>query len=193
MSNHLKEATGLLLVCMLLVAPACAKKRTAERGDSTTKGTTAETTTMDTTRTTHNNRNRQERMSNESKTATSSMASQDLSLETATFASNVQDLTPVNPSTTYPGTVGTIYFFTKVLGAHDPTTIYHNWYHNDEKVATVPLKVKSASWRTYSSKLIEPTETGTWVVEVTTENGTTLTKKTVTIETSAATTTTTAN
>jgi hypothetical protein len=40
------------------------------------------------------------------------------------------------------------------------------WFFDDNERARVDLGVKSSSWRTYSSKIIQPHEIGKWRVDV---------------------------
>jgi hypothetical protein len=40
------------------------------------------------------------------------------------------------------------------------------WFFDGNERARVDLGVKSSSWRTYSSKIIQPHEIGKWRVEV---------------------------
>jgi hypothetical protein len=67
--------------------------------------------------------------------------------------------------------VGKVYCFTRVVGCPDSTEIVHAWYHEGQNMAKVNLPVKSASWRTYSSKNIMPSWTGHWEVKVLDGNG----------------------
>ena len=47
----------------------------------------------------------------------------------------------------------------------------HKWFLNGELKSSVRLPVRSASWRTWSSKEIKPKDTGDWVVDVVTSDG----------------------
>ena len=44
--------------------------------------------------------------------------------------------------------------------------IQHRWYWNDDLISSIPLKVKSNNWRTYSIKTIHPGMTGEWMVAI---------------------------
>ena len=59
-----------------------------------------------------------------------------------------------------------VFFFTRVRGAKQPTAVTHVWYWNEKKMAEVPLDVRSDSWRTWSSKKIDPVWKGSWAVKV---------------------------
>jgi hypothetical protein len=58
-----------------------------------------------------------------------------------------------------------------VAGAADTTAITQVWYYNDREIARVELAVKSASWRTWSSKKILPEWQGIWRVDVLSPDG----------------------
>ena len=60
---------------------------------------------------------------------------------------------------------------TKVTAAQSPTQITHVWYFYGTERARVGLAVNSVSWRTYSSKIIQPHEMGAWSVDVLDANG----------------------
>lgn len=79
---------------------------------------------------------------------------------------NVVQHEPVGVDTSFPMSVDRLYCFTKVTGAAKPTEITHIWYHGAKERARVSLAVRSASWRTYSSKLIMSNEVGEWHVDV---------------------------
>jgi len=99
---------------------------------------------------------------------------QDLSELTVAYGAvceNVIDHEVVAASTSFPSRVGKLYCFTKIAGAKEPTQITHVWYYGETERARVELAVKSASWRTHSSKLIQPHETGKWHVEVLDKDG----------------------
>ena len=74
----------------------------------------------------------------------------------------------------FPSDVGKLYCITKIAGALNPTSVTHVWYFGAEERWRVNLAVKSASWRTYSSKIIRPQETGDWSVEILGPQGETL-------------------
>ena len=84
---------------------------------------------------------------------------------------NVVALEPVESGTSFPVSQGTLYCFTKVAAAQSPTQITHVWYFDGTERARVDLAVNSVSWRTYSSKIIQPHEMGAWRVDVLDTNG----------------------
>ena len=63
---------------------------------------------------------------------------------------------------------------TKITGAQEATQITHVWYFGAEERARVDLDVTSATWRTWSSKIIQTHEIGSWRVDVLDPAGTVL-------------------
>ncbi|MGA1876115.1 MAG: DUF2914 domain-containing protein [bacterium] len=88
-----------------------------------------------------------------------------LTIERADVCTSIVDREPQGIDEKFPASVGKIYFFTQVLGAEEPTTIYHRWYYEGNLMAKVELPVNSINWRTYSSKQIMPDWIGNWSVE----------------------------
>ena len=65
------------------------------------------------------------------------------------------------------------YLYTEFINIGEEKTIYHNWYlvqKDGEKtlMASVPLKIEGARWRTWSSKNLFLS--GKWLVEVVDED-----------------------
>lgn len=60
----------------------------------------------------------------------------------------------------------TVWCRTVLQGLAHPTTVTHAWYHDGRTMARVELNVGSAHWRTWSSKIILPDQTGPWEVKV---------------------------
>lgn len=73
---------------------------------------------------------------------------------------------PEGAGESFEASVGTLYCFTRIVGAKDPIEVAHVWYYGDTERATVNLSVRSSSWRTYSSKIIQSSEVGEWHVDV---------------------------
>ncbi|MGA1796917.1 MAG: DUF2914 domain-containing protein [bacterium] len=82
------------------------------------------------------------------------------------ICTNVVDREPVEVGERFQVSVGRLYAFTQLQGAKDFVEIEHIWYFNDVERARITLPVRSASWRTYSSKIIQPFEIGDWRVDV---------------------------
>ncbi len=92
----------------------------------------------------------------------------------AVLTTDVQDRQPVDDVSSVPADVGRVYLWTRISGAEDETQVEHVWYHGETEMARVPLMVRSANWRTWSSKNIEPSWTGEWRVDVVGPDGTVL-------------------
>lgn len=88
-----------------------------------------------------------------------------LKVKDAAVCTSVEDRKPVGAAEEFENDVEQLYFFTRVVGAKDETTVTHVWSWKGEEMASVDLKVGSANWRTYSSKNIYPGWVGDWKVE----------------------------
>jgi hypothetical protein len=97
-----------------------------------------------------------------------------LEVAVAAICQDVVDREPVDAGVSFAASVGTLYCFTKITGAQDPTKVTHVWYFGAEERARVELDVNSANWRTWSSKIIQEHEIGSWRVGVLDEAGTVL-------------------
>jgi hypothetical protein len=89
-----------------------------------------------------------------------------LAVEEMVFCAAVQDRAPSLPDTAFASTVEKVYCFVRVTGAADTTSITQVWYYGDREMSRVELPVKSANWRTWSSKTILPEWQGAWRVDV---------------------------
>jgi len=76
-------------------------------------------------------------------------------------------------SNTFKQGVDKIFCLSRIEGAKPQvkTKINHIWYYEDIKVQTIILNIKSASYRTYSFRSINPNQVGKWRVDVTEEDG----------------------
>jgi hypothetical protein len=97
-----------------------------------------------------------------------------LELAVAAICQDVVDREPVDAGVSFSASVGTLYCFTKITGAQEPTKISHVWYFGATERARVELDVNSSSWRTWSSKIIQAHEIGSWRVNVLDAAGTVL-------------------
>jgi hypothetical protein len=95
----------------------------------------------------------------------------DFEVDFAAICANVIDREPVGAGRTFNIAVGKLYCFTKIVGAETPTTITHVWYYGDTERASVTLSVRSMSWRTQSSKILQAHEVGPWHVDVLAPSG----------------------
>ena len=92
----------------------------------------------------------------------------------AAICKDVVDREPVDADTSFPVSLGKLYCYTKITGAKSPTQITHVWYFDGIERAGVELAVNSASWRTFSSKIIQFQEMGAWRLDVLDSAGTLL-------------------
>jgi hypothetical protein len=99
----------------------------------------------------------------------------ELVLEDVAICSAIEDRQPSGVGTVFSNDLEKIYCFTKIVGAADTTSVNHVWYMGDQQVASVNLPIKSASWRTWSSKMIG-NSLGKGHVEIVDEDGTMLGK-----------------
>lgn len=83
----------------------------------------------------------------------------------------IVDREPDGIDSVFDSAVERVYCYSKITGAEEEVMIEHIWYYNEEEVANVPLPVKAAVWRTYSSKKIDPAMTGDWMVKVMGQDG----------------------
>ena len=97
-----------------------------------------------------------------------------LEVAVAAICQDVVDREPVDAGVSFPASVGTLYCFTKITGAQDGTKISHVWYFGATERARVELDVNSDNWRTWSSKIIQAHEIGSWRVDILDAAGTVL-------------------
>ena len=97
-----------------------------------------------------------------------------LEVAVAAICQDVVDREPVDAGVSFPASVGTLYCYTKITGAQEATKITHVWYFGATERARVELDVNSDNWRTWSSKIIQANEIGSWRVDILDEAGTVL-------------------
>lgn len=95
----------------------------------------------------------------------------DIQVEQAVLAENVLNLTPEKPlKGLVPKYVRKVFFFTRIDDAAGKT-IYHRWIYQNRILATVPLKITSPRFRTWSSKRLSSAWPGQWHIEVLDDQG----------------------
>ena len=72
----------------------------------------------------------------------------------------------VNEGRSFSATVGKLYCFSKIANVDSYTEVVHTWYYGNNERARVTLNVNPPAWRTYSSKIIQAHEIGSWRVEI---------------------------
>ncbi len=84
----------------------------------------------------------------------------------AVICRDVVDREAIDVGDSFEVSVGKLYCFTKIVGAQKPIEIAHVWYYGDVERARINLSVEAASWRTWSSKVIQAHEIGDWHVDI---------------------------
>ncbi len=107
-------------------------------------------------------------------TISSAQEATQLDVEASAICKSVDNLEPVGAAESFPVSVGELCCFTRIIGAHEPTTVTHVWYFGMTERAKVELVVKGSRWRTHSSKKIQAHEVGSWRVEIMDTEGTVL-------------------
>jgi len=94
-----------------------------------------------------------------------------VSVAEGVITTQIIDRAPVDTIDSYPAQQAKLYCFTKIVGAEGETEVTHVWWYKEKEMARVTLPVRSASWRTNSSKNILPEWSGAWKVQVLDESG----------------------
>jgi hypothetical protein len=89
-----------------------------------------------------------------------------IAVEFASICTGVSDREAVVAGTSFAVSVGRLYCFSKIADVRESTDIVHVWYYGETERARVSLGVKPPAWRTYSSKIIQAHEIGSWRVEI---------------------------
>ena len=88
------------------------------------------------------------------------------SIEAASICTGVADREPVDAGTSFAVSMDRLYCYSKIANITEATDIVHVWYFGETERARVSLGVKPPAWRTYSSKIIQTHEIGSWRVEI---------------------------
>ncbi len=99
-----------------------------------------------------------------------------------TICSAVEDRVPVGADTSFTNDVERVFCYTKISGAASDSSITHVWYHGEKEMTRQKLSVKADNWRTWSSKRIVDSWTGTWRVDVLSASGSVLESKAFTVK-----------
>ncbi|WP_432823653.1 DUF2914 domain-containing protein [Trichloromonas sp.] len=87
------------------------------------------------------------------------------------ITTQISDRLPVDAVQSYPAASGRLFCFTHIVGAAEGTRVFHVWYRGEQEMARIELSVRSADWRTWSSKSLLPGWAGDWRVEVIDDEG----------------------
>ena len=88
------------------------------------------------------------------------------SVETASICTSIADREPLDPGTRFSVSAGKLYCFSKIADIQASTEVVHVWYYGQTERARVSLGVNPPAWRTFSSKMIQAHEVGSWRVEI---------------------------
>jgi len=89
-----------------------------------------------------------------------------LIVESASICTGVANREAVDAGTSFSVSVGKLYCFSKIADIQESTEIVHVWYYGETERARLSLGVNPPAWRTYSSKIIQTHEVGSWRVEI---------------------------
>ena len=89
-----------------------------------------------------------------------------LSVEDSTICTGVANREAVDPGTSFAVSAGRLYCFSKIASIQESAEIVHVWYFGETERARISLGVNPPAWRTYSSKIIQAHEVGSWRVEI---------------------------
>lgn len=84
----------------------------------------------------------------------------------STICEKIVNREVVNEGRSFSASVGKLYCFSKIANIDSYTEVVHTWYHGNTERARVTLNVNPPAWRTYSSKIIQAHEIGSWRVEI---------------------------
>ncbi len=88
----------------------------------------------------------------------------------AQFTTGIRDREPVDQVVTLDNTDTRIFFFTELIGM-EGHTVMHRWEYQGKVMAEVPFRIDGSRWRVYSSKTLNPDETGKWTVMIVDQSG----------------------
>lgn len=100
------------------------------------------------------------------------------SVSQAQFTTAVNNRVPADNITSLDNSHNQVFFFTALKDAAGQT-ITHRWEYNGQTMAEVKFEPKANHWRVWSSKMLLPSQTGTWTVEVLDGSGHVLASKTL--------------
>lgn len=89
-----------------------------------------------------------------------------IEISRALICMNVNEHEPEEPGNQFPPEVKRLYCFTEIKSNGEPLELQHRWYWKDELMSSVPLKVNSTRFRTFSAKSIPAYAVGDWRVAI---------------------------
>ncbi len=104
--------------------------------------------------------------------STPSIVEASLRVSKASICRAVENRMPVGVDRFFHTSAGKIYVWTEIMAKHVPSKIHHIYFFGGEKISDVSLDVRSAHWRTWSSKTIANRRyRGEWRVDIATSDG----------------------
>ena len=94
-----------------------------------------------------------------------------MQVENSAIGEDVVNREVVSQGSSFSASVGKLYCFSKIANIDNHTEVVHAWYYGSEERARVTLNVNPPAWRTYSSKIIQAHEIGSWRVEILDQSG----------------------
>lgn len=94
-----------------------------------------------------------------------------LEVTSSAIARYIQEREPAEVADSFLSSVGKLYCFSHIVGAEQETRVTHVWLFEGQEMARIELPVRSASWRTWSSKNLNPGWTGAWEVKILDDQG----------------------
>jgi transcriptional regulator with XRE-family HTH domain len=95
-----------------------------------------------------------------------------LNVSQATVCSEIKNRMPAGVDTSFPISIQRIYVWNEIKADQIPTKIRHIYFFNGQIVSDVTLDVRSAYWRTWSSKRISRgSDRGDWRVDIASTDG----------------------
>lgn len=91
---------------------------------------------------------------------------QRLNLNQAVLCESIENFKPVNPSTVFPVSRGTVMCYTAFDVVPHETELYHVWIKRDTLVYRKPLVLKPPRWASVSSIKLREADKGPWRVEI---------------------------
>lgn len=94
----------------------------------------------------------------------------EMTVETAIVCLSIEERQPVGEAESFPADVEELTCFTRIVGGEGKVVV-HAWIHEGTTRARVELEIGSNSWRTWSTKRILPSWTGSWELKIMTPEG----------------------
>lgn len=99
-------------------------------------------------------------------------------IDDATFTTKVKKRNPIDSLASVSYKKGKVYFFTRIQNM-DGSSVTHTWYYEGAKSFSKTFKIKSSTWRVWTSKTITKNFIGEWTVVVTDQNGSVLLERSI--------------